>query len=147
MVFLQEIIILLIRAILPVHPICAAIQSIGICKRDLEKDESIGLGKALFPAILLHGTYDFVLMASAAMTNIDSLGKKKDDVKDDTITWSDLMSMLSSFIVPFGVVSVFVVYYIIASKDQKMRLESLQRQGRYNNIVSPNGYGAIPIYA
>jgi hypothetical protein len=81
-----EITILLFRSALPVHPLCAAIQSIGIVKRDIEHryqnnnrqqrheqhgqhvnghaslpSSYYGLGKAMLPAIVLHGTFDFVL--------------------------------------------------------------------------------------
>ena len=61
------------------------------------------------------------------MATADSLGKKWMMTKTKyKITRSDLMSVLPNFIVPFGVVFlVFVVCHIIASKKQKMRLESL----------------------
>jgi len=142
----SEIITLLIRAIIPVHPLCAAIQSIGICKRDLEKDQSMGLGKALFPAILLHGMYDFVLMAIAVIATVDNLDDQTDDAKGNAIRWSDLLSELPFFAIPLGIVSVFVVYYIIASKRQKSRLQSLQNLESYNLLQKPKldrKYGSI----
>ncbi|KAL7547802.1 hypothetical protein ACHAWF_011073 [Thalassiosira exigua] len=52
---------LVARSLFPVHPLCAAIQSIGVCKRDLEGDKRFGVGRIIFPAILLHGSFDFVL--------------------------------------------------------------------------------------
>jgi hypothetical protein len=47
----------------PVHPIAAAIQSVYVCRRDLEKDMTIGLGRIVLPSVVFHGTYDFALLA------------------------------------------------------------------------------------
>ena len=66
----DEISTLYVRCLFPIHPICAALQSIGVCRRDLEKDKSVGIGKILFPAWLLHGCFDFALMAYAPIKNI-----------------------------------------------------------------------------
>merc|ERR1712161_130689 len=57
-----EISTLVARSFFPVHPLCAAIQSIGVCKRDLEVTKKIGIGRIISPAVLLHGSFDFVLM-------------------------------------------------------------------------------------
>lgn len=46
---------------MPIHPLAAAIQSIGVCRRDLEQDSSHQLGRIILPAVILHGTFDFVL--------------------------------------------------------------------------------------
>lgn len=48
-----EVSTLLARSFFPVHPLCAAIQSIFVCRRDIEGDKKIGLGRIIFPAILL----------------------------------------------------------------------------------------------
>ncbi|GAB5370621.1 hypothetical protein AAMO2058_001509100 [Amorphochlora amoebiformis] len=72
-----ELITLLLRSILPVHPICAAIQSVGVIKRDFENDSSQNLFKILLPAIIVHGTYDFSQMLLGdllpAFTNFNAL--------------------------------------------------------------------------
>lgn len=57
-----EISVLVARMIFPLHPICAAIQSIGVVRRDVENDSKCRLGVGiLLPAILLHGSFDWVL--------------------------------------------------------------------------------------
>ena len=75
---------MLFRSALPVHPLCAAIQSIGIVRRDVEipfhiqnnqqngNDHrlSYGLGRAILPAILLHGTFDFALFFLGFLANL-----------------------------------------------------------------------------
>merc|ERR1711862_274237 len=45
-----------------IHPVAAAIQSVYVCRRDLEKDDTIGLGRIILPSMLFHGTYDLVLL-------------------------------------------------------------------------------------
>jgi len=63
----------LLRSLLAIHPVCAAIQSIGIAKRDVLGDGSWSMGRSLFPAIMLHGTYDFVQIILAYHQVIDQL--------------------------------------------------------------------------
>jgi len=58
----SAIFVLLARSLFPVHPIAMAIQSIGVCKRDLENDRSMRLGRTILPGLLFHGFYDFMLM-------------------------------------------------------------------------------------
>lgn len=62
---LVESIVLIERALTPVHVICAVLQSVGVCRHLLEKEKDVTMGKLLKPAVLLHGTFDFVLTAIA----------------------------------------------------------------------------------
>ena len=73
---------LMARSIFPVHALAAAIQSIGVCRRDLEGDTSHQLGKIIFPAWMLHGCFDFFLMLSPvlmAMNHSDDIISDDDD--------------------------------------------------------------------
>ena len=73
---------LIARSVFPVHALAAAIQSIGVCRRDLEGDASHQLGKIIFPAWLLHGCFDFFLMLSPvlmAMNHSDDIISDDDD--------------------------------------------------------------------
>ena len=47
----------------PVHPIAAAIQSVYVCQRDVEKDTTIGLGRIVLPSVAFRGTYELALYA------------------------------------------------------------------------------------
>jgi RsiW-degrading membrane proteinase PrsW (M82 family)/preprotein translocase subunit YajC len=123
----SQISTLLLRSIFPVHPLCAAIQSIGVCKRDLEKDESMKLGKVIFPAFLVHGTFDFILMVIATFESINHTGEKKKETEatDDSENTdvSDIGPEILSFVISILVVIVSYIYYVIASRRQKVRLE------------------------
>ncbi|VEU39026.1 unnamed protein product [Pseudo-nitzschia multistriata] len=72
----DEILTLVLRSILAVHPVCAAIQSLGVVKRDIQGDPSSSLGRILFPAILLHGLFDFVELLLSYFFAIDMLNTK-----------------------------------------------------------------------
>mmetsp|Transcript_19027 Transcript_19027/g.46727 ORF Transcript_19027/g.46727 Transcript_19027/m.46727 type:complete len:630 (+) Transcript_19027:151-2040(+) len=55
----NELFVLLLRSLLPVHAICAAIQAVGVIKRDFENVPAT-VAKILAPAIFLHGFFDFL---------------------------------------------------------------------------------------
>jgi len=120
----QEISTLVARSIFPVHPLCAALQSIGICRRDLEKDSSMKLGKAILPALLLHGTFDFILMAIGAFSSINQSNQEKKD-QEDTTDLDDLFEELPILGISMSLVIIFATYYIIASRKQKVRLDQM----------------------
>jgi hypothetical protein len=59
-------IVLFFRSIFPVHALAAAMQSINMIRKFVEHDgdagHRIGVGRIIVPAILLHGTFDAILM-------------------------------------------------------------------------------------
>eukprot|EP00550_Attheya_septentrionalis_P012888 CAMPEP_0198303146 /NCGR_PEP_ID=MMETSP1449-20131203/56735_1 /TAXON_ID=420275 /ORGANISM="Attheya septentrionalis, Strain CCMP2084" /LENGTH=579 /DNA_ID=CAMNT_0044005631 /DNA_START=292 /DNA_END=2029 /DNA_ORIENTATION=- len=126
--FGAELSTLLLRSLFPVHPLCAAIQSIGVCRRDLEGDRSCQLGRILFPAILLHGSFDFALMVMGLFYTISQIPIDNDDNNnnDDASNASSLIDQLPSFAAGFGIMVLGIVYYIMQSKQQSNRLRDLE---------------------
>lgn len=120
---------LVLRALFPVHPLCAAIQSIGVVRRDVEKDKSIGVGRIIFAAWLLHGSFDFLLMAYSAVMEIvggqsqDALGAGKDspETVDDEATTGDWVVLGCSLLIPL----IGLEYYFFTSRLQTKRLRDL----------------------
>lgn len=59
-------IVLLFRSLFPIHALAAAIQSINMIRKFVEgsKDNNhrIGVGRIILPAVLLHGTFDAILL-------------------------------------------------------------------------------------
>jgi len=114
-----------------VHPICAAIQSVGICKRDVEHDGT-KLGQAILPAIVLHGLFDFWLMLLSVIAFIHA-----PDLPDQTLapvaTYDDKEAgeqdldppSLSSLAISFVIVAVGLAYYFWASQQQRQRLNAM----------------------
>jgi RsiW-degrading membrane proteinase PrsW (M82 family) len=117
--YTSEIIMLLARSLFPIHPIAAALQSIQVCKRDLE-NEKLRLGGIMLPGILFHGLFDFMLVW------IDYIGNRKGNYVDEddgieTESGSDkISSIVSVFVLMAG-----LMYYFQASRQQRKRLASL----------------------
>jgi PrsW family intramembrane metalloprotease len=119
--FYMELFVLLCRAMFPVHPIAAAIQSIGVVKRDLENSKDSRLGRGiLLPAVLFHGSYDFLILW------IDFLVQRKGNYTDDDekIAVAEACSYLASLAIMAGA----VVYYVVLARRQRDRLHALDHQ-------------------
>jgi hypothetical protein len=118
----MELWVLLVRSFFPVHALTAAIQSVGVCQRDLESSRSTKLGHIIGPAILFHGGYDFVLLW------LDFIADRKTGADDeDALNESGLVLLLAVFLSVIIMVIAFV-YYLKASRKQRERLIAMDRQ-------------------
>jgi len=105
---------LLIRALLPIHPIAAAVQSVGVCRRDLEHDHSHTLGHIVFPAIMLTGSYDFILGLVNLVFNLRRADGQAENDHTPYITVSSIAVAV--------IVSMAFVFFMVMSKAQRRRL-------------------------
>eukprot|EP00521_Asterionellopsis_glacialis_P011647 CAMPEP_0195307638 /NCGR_PEP_ID=MMETSP0707-20130614/37817_1 /TAXON_ID=33640 /ORGANISM="Asterionellopsis glacialis, Strain CCMP134" /LENGTH=587 /DNA_ID=CAMNT_0040371891 /DNA_START=544 /DNA_END=2307 /DNA_ORIENTATION=- len=129
---------LIARSLFPVHPLAAAIQSIGVCRRDLEGDKSVGLGTILAPAIILHGWFDFVLMFLQAATNDQASPSDTNDsssttgVPDDDDQQNHKIDGQTMALYALGssCATVFLgcAYYIWFGLEQQSRLKELEQR-------------------
>jgi hypothetical protein len=131
-----EITTLIARSFFPVHPLCAAIQSIGVCKRDIEGKENYGIGRVISPAVLLHGSFDFVLMLAAFYDSLKKVeesdngnesGEESSSVPTDE---QDFASELPSLISGLVFVILGCIYYACASRAQNQRLIAMDNAAR-----------------
>ena len=124
-----EVSTLLARSLFPVHPLCAAIQSIGVCKRDIEGDKRFGLGRIIFPAVLLHGSFDFVLMVAAYWQKREDIIEGNDDdgtsPEDDETASEDLVAQLPALVAGLVFVITGYAYYVTQSRAQTRRLVAM----------------------
>jgi RsiW-degrading membrane proteinase PrsW (M82 family) len=118
----MEATILIARSLFPIHPIAAAIQSIGVCKRDLEKDSKVRLGRVILPGIIFHGLYDFAILW------IHYLGNRKGNYFNDnngvnfsTESGSQKASTIVSAVILLG----GIYYYVMMSRKQRLRLKGM----------------------
>ena len=106
---------LLFRSLFPVHALCAALQSTSIIRKFLENDEAgskrIGAGRIVLPAILLHGSFDAVIMIVSSC--IDRYSNSQSIV--------NAIGGCSLIIVMLG----FTVWYYIQNRQQKHRLKTM----------------------
>jgi RsiW-degrading membrane proteinase PrsW (M82 family) len=119
----MEIWVLIVRSFFPVHALAAAIQSVGVCERDLESSRTLKLGHIIWPAVLFHGGYDFVLLWIDFMADRKA---GKDDAKD-ALESSGLVLLLAVILSVLAVLIAFV-YYLKASRKQRVRLIAMDRQ-------------------
>ena len=125
----EEVAILLARSLFPVHPIAAALQSIGVCEATLEKNAKLRLGRIILPAVLFHGFYDFFLMW------IDFLGTRQDDnasnddANDESLEPSGA-SDVASLLISMLVIAIGCCYYYRQSRRQRDRLAAKDSERR-----------------
>jgi hypothetical protein len=122
----------MVRCLFPIHPLAAAIQSVGVCRRDLENDSTTQVGRILLPAWLLHGTFDFSLMAYSLIAKILS-APESDGGTSPTRTGNMPEEPVSSLFVVYCVMIiplVAVIYYFKTAWDQRDRLEALEKSIR-----------------
>jgi hypothetical protein len=115
--FLTEIGVLLVKSLFPIHPLCAAIQSIQVCKRDLEKDSSIGILRIVLASVAMHGTYDAALLflsQSWRRTHKENYFYEGSNGKVGVALMSGIVSMI--------ILTLGALYYMIRSNAQYKRL-------------------------
>uniref|UniRef100_A0A7S2JVT4 Uncharacterized protein n=1 Tax=Leptocylindrus danicus TaxID=163516 RepID=A0A7S2JVT4_9STRA len=123
----EEIVVLLARSIFPIHALCAAIQSIGVIKRDVERDDTMHLGRITLPAILLHGFFDAVLMIMGVLEELWNAG----NFFFDSMAWVTIVVIISAG----------VIWYYRENRDQKERLLDMQKKREFHE-ASERGYVA-----
>ena len=128
----NEVATLVARSIFPVHPLAAALQSIGVCRRDLEGDRTMQLGRIILPALLLHGSFDFVLMVMALLQSV----KESDSDDDSEMKMQDLKDEYPPLISSVVIVLLGLLYYMWRADAQRERLHELD-QGRRNGEDRP----------
>jgi len=124
-----EIIVLIARSLFPIHPIAAAIQSIGVCGRDLEKDPKMTLNRIVVFSVLFHGSYDFFIMWIDFIVSLDGNYVIADD---DSVMASDASAELYSILVSFAILIAGVGYYVSESGKQRERLRAMDRDSTVN---------------
>jgi len=113
----SEVVVLVAKSLFPIHPIFAAIQSVHVCRRDLEGDRGVGLGRIVLPSVIIHGTYDLVLLlitSSWERTRKDLYFYDGDGGLSDVATRYFSASLL--------IVLVGLAYYVTISRAQYKRL-------------------------
>ena len=131
----SEITTLIVKSLFPVHPIAAAIQSVYVCRRDLEKDPSISLGRIVLPSLVFHGTYDFTLMMITSSWQRSS--KEQYFNQSGNVTGV----AMASFAASLCIVLAGGLYYRISSRAQYARLQ--HEPGTGSGPLSEASFGLL----
>lgn len=120
--FELELGVLIERSFFPVHPILAAIQSIGVCRRELEASRATKLGRIILPAVIFHGTFDFLIIFIAFVGKLVGQGVDDGDLRISNT--AEFLSVVSCVVVMF----VSLLYLHNESGKQRARLAAIDLQ-------------------
>jgi hypothetical protein len=126
----MQLTVLISRSLFPVHPIAATLQSIGVCRRDVEGERHFQLGRIILPAVLFHGGYDFFILWIDFLSRRHGTYAKNDDDGGGAATASDdanLAAVATSFVVSMLCLVIALVYVVRASRLQRERLANMDR--------------------
>lgn len=155
----DEFMTLVFRSIFPVHAMCAAMQSVIVVKKYIELDPSrdptnadlhaqrtkIGVGVTIAPAVILHGSFDAVLMVVTLFLSSSQAADQGDDVAAQSEESTALDEFLNIF-AWVGVISITIagaVWYFSQKAQQKIRLQKLDDE--IASSANQKGNGNAPI--
>ncbi len=132
----EEITMLVFRSIFPVHALCAAMQSVGVIKKFLEdpgNTNSLGVGKIVLPAIVLHGSFDGILMTVNSLIDIEvEDAQNKGGQGDYNFGFLDLIA--ASAVIT--VMLVGVAWYYTKNREQKSKLKVWENSSPAGHFIN-----------
>lgn len=131
-----EIGVLIVKSLFPIHPLCAAIQSIQVCKRDLENDSSIGVSRIVLLSVLLHGSYDAALL----FINQSWQRTKKDNYFYEGSSNGKVGVAVISGITSMLILATGILYYLMKSSAQYSRLKGKSARAKGSGVSLESGF-------
>jgi len=124
----MELAVLLSRSLFPVHPIAAAIQSIGVCRRELEGSRVSTLGRIILPAVIFHGSYDFFLLWIDFLARRNGVYAGAEDDGQVAFDQGSIIALAVSFLVSILIMCGALYHLFRSSNAQRKRLADMDRQ-------------------
>lgn len=131
---LQEWIVLFFRSIFPIHALSAALQSINMIRKFVEADDQsghrIGVGRIILPAVLLHGSFDAVLMGINVYQET-AWDRYLEEMNGNIGEDGPYNSLIVNLVAWFSITAVMlsgVVWYYRENRSQRLRLKILEEQ-------------------
>jgi hypothetical protein len=132
---MEEWIVLLFRSIFPIHALSAAMQSINMIRKFIEcstdKDHRIGVGRVITPAILLHGSFDAVLLGINVYIESawDKLAQENNgDVEGKGIPYNPLLINLIAWASITAIMLAGLLWYYRQNRNQRQRLILMEEE-------------------
>ena len=116
---IMELGVLLERSCFPIHPVFAAIQSIGVCQRELEGVRSMRLGQIILPAVILHGTFDFFIIFIGFVGRLVGQDEEEGDLRITNTT--EFLAIVSCVVI----MTTSFLYLYNESGKQRERLAAI----------------------
>lgn len=144
---LEAWIVLFFRSIFPVHALSAALQSINMIRKFVETSEDsghrIGVGRIVLPAVLLHGSFDAVLMGINMFIDFswdEYLDEHDGNIGDDEPYNSVLLNMVAWMSITTVMFTGIGWYYYQYSKQRRrlreLDLKDLSLRASHREIIS-----------
>jgi hypothetical protein len=129
---LEAWIVLFFRSIFPVHALAAAMQSINMIRKFVERDNEqghrIGVGRVVLPAVILHGSFDAVLMAINVFveTAWDNYLSQNNGNVGANAPYNSLILNIVAWISIAAIMLAGLLWYFIQNRLQSQRLAELE---------------------
>lgn len=123
---------LLLRSFLPLHPIAAALQSLGIVERDIEGRGE--LGRAIIPAIVLHGVFDFAVMLPVVLATARSPPPATPEGDETESAEMQVGLLIFTSSLGFLFILLGLAYYFWQERKQRGRLNALQLGTEHDEV-------------
>jgi hypothetical protein len=147
---LQEWMILFFRSIFPVHALGAAMQSINVIRKFVEctsdNNHRIGVGRIILPAVLMHGTFDAILMMVNVYVEVSRdkwLRKNNNNADAEGRPYNPLLVNLVAWMSVTGLMLLGLVWYYRENRNQKLRLKLLEASEEGEDDLPYTGPSAV----
>eukprot|EP00934_Nitzschia_sp_Nitz4_P005865 Nitzschia sp. Nitz4//scaffold273_size25297//11853//15515//NITZ4_008319-RA/size25297-processed-gene-0.6-mRNA-1//-1//CDS//3329545256//5855//frame0 len=132
---IEEWIVLLFRSLFPVHALAAAMQSINVIRKFVESDNDnghrVGVGRIVLPAVIMHGTFDAVLLAIDLYIEYAwdrHLRKNEGNFDPNHPPYNPIIVNLVAWMSIVGVMLAGVFWYYRENRAQQYRLILLEEK-------------------
>jgi hypothetical protein len=125
-------IVLFFRSIFPVHALAAAMQSINMIRKFVENEtvngHRIGVGRIILPAVILHGTFDAVLMGINVFveTSWDQYLEKNGGNVGEEAPYNAILVNAVAWISITAIMLLGMAWYFRENRSQRNRLKLME---------------------
>jgi len=145
--YLQEWTVLLFRSVFPVHALAAAMQSVNMIRKFVETEDvnghRIGVGRIILPAVILHGSFDAILLGINFFIETsweDYMEENDGDVDEGNPSpYNPVVVNIIAWLSIILVMLAGILWYYNENRSQRLRLIELEEHEKANQVGSP-GY-------
>jgi hypothetical protein len=143
---MEEWIVLFFRSIFPIHALAAAMQSINMIRKFVESSEDsghrIGAGRIILPAVIIHGSFDAVLMGINVFVETawdQYLADNDGNMPDEPPYNAFIVNLVAWVSITVIMLSGFLWYYR-ENRAQRQRLIVLEEKEKANSDGTQGSY-------
>jgi hypothetical protein len=144
---MEEWIVLLFRSIFPIHALSAAMQSINMIRKFVEctddNNHRIGVGRILLPAVMLHGTFDAILLSINVFVESSwdkYLEENGGNVGDGASPYNPLVVNLVAWASVIFIMLMGIFWYYRENRNQRLRLILLEERDKARDEAGTLSY-------